>query len=429
MNASIFFRHSKAVFFFLCFSLANASAADWPQWLGPNRNSSTTEAVKPWSEPLKILWHAKVGEGHSSPVVAGGQVILHTADSDQVDDEPDVRIKTEYVTAYDASTGQVNWVGRMAKKSFTSQFGNGPRATPAVADGQVFCYGVTGTFAAFDLKSGKLKTNEVDLVEEHKAKVPFFGVSSSPLVDRENVILMVGGPEASIIAINTKTYKIAAKWLNDAASYAAPTVIGDGKNRQIIVLTADGLYGLSTSSSEPLWKHRFKDVASESSATPIQAGDFIVGSSVTLGSVGLRQIEKKGHPAVDQTWKNGALTCYFSTPVALGSHVYMVTGKMPIPLLSDPVATLHCIEATTGKILWSRPKVGTYGATLVRTGDDKMLLLEESGDLVLFQPDPSGYKELARSKVCGNTWAHLAVADSRLYVRDHKELRCFELPN
>src|SRR5262245_26908344 len=177
---------------------------------------------------------------------------------------------------------------------------------------------------------------------------------------------MVGCPEASILAINTKTYMTTAKWLKDAASYAAPTVVGEGDNRQIVVLTADGLCGLKMKSAEPLWKHRFKDLLSESSATPVQAGDLIVGSSVTLGSVGLRLTAKDGHPGVEQAWKNGALTCYFSTPVALGTHIYMVTGKLPNPLGGEagkPVATLHCIEAASGKILWSRPKVGTYGAT------------------------------------------------------------------
>ena len=77
--------------------------------------------------------------------------------------------------------------------------------------------------------------------------------------------------------------------------------------------------------------------------------------------------------------------------------------------------------------LWSRDKVGAYHASLLRTGDDKLLLLEEAGDLVLVQPDTKEYRELARSKICGNTWAHPALADGRLYIRDAKELICVEL--
>jgi hypothetical protein len=106
-------------------------------------------------------------------------------------------------------------------------------------------------------------------------------------------------------------------------------------------------------------------------------------------------------------------------------HIYLVTGTKP-PALSIQ-ATLRCIEAKTGKELWSRAKVGKYHASLLRTGDNKLLLLEENGELVLVDPDPKEYRELSRSKICGTTWAHAALADGRLYVRDEKELLCVQM--
>jgi len=125
-------------------------------------------------------------------------------------------------------------------------------------------------------------------------------------------------------------------------------------------------------------------------------------------------------------WKNDALTSYFSTPVAVGpDYTYLVTGSKP-PSLSN-VATLHCIETKTGKELWSRPKVGKYHASLLRTGDDKLLMMEEAGELVLLDPSPKEYRELARSKVSGESWAHPALANGKLYVRDAKELICLQL--
>ena len=92
------------------------------------------------------------------------------------------------------------------------------------------------------------------------------------------------------------------------------------------------------------------------------------------------------------------------------------------------MATLRCIDAATGNELWSRDKVGEYHASLLRTGDNKLLLVEEPGDLVLLDPDPKKYRELARTKICGNTWAHPALANGRFYIRDAKELICVELP-
>jgi hypothetical protein len=128
-------------------------------------------------------------------------------------------------------------------------------------------------------------------------------------------------------------------------------------------------------------------------------------------------------------WHNPTLTCYFSTPVAVGEHIYLVTGtppKKPLQIFGE--AVLRCVEAKTGKELWKGPKVGTFHASLIRTADNKLLLLEEPGDLVLVEPDAKGYKELARAKICGSTWSHAALSDGRLYVRDGKELVCVELP-
>ncbi len=165
------------------------------------------------------------------------------------------------------------------------------------------------------------------------------------------------------------------------------------------------------------------DLLSESSSTPVHAGKMVVASSVTLGSTGYRLGTRGDQPTAKQTWKNLALTCYFSTPVAVGPNLYMVTGTFIPPIQ----ATLRCVEARTGKQLWSHPKVGRYHAALIRTGNDRLLMMEDSGTLVLLEPSPQGYHELARSKICGETWAHPALTNGRLYVRDNTELLCLQL--
>jgi hypothetical protein len=124
-------------------------------------------------------------------------------------------------------------------------------------------------------------------------------------------------------------------------------------------------------------------------------------------------------------WKNPALTCYFATPVPVGKdHLYLVTGELAL----NPQSSLRCVEVKTGKELWSKPKVGKYHAALLRTADDKLLMLSDSGDLVLLDPNPKEYKELARSKVCGQAWAHPALSGGKLYLRDEKELICLQMP-
>src|SRR5262249_35231636 len=206
--------------------------------------------------------------------------------------------------------------------------------------------------------------------------------------------------------------KVVWKKLDDGASYSSPIVFGQGAQRQAVFLTQQGLVGLRPAGGEVFWQFPFKDKLSESSTTPVRVGDLLVGSSITVGSVGLRLKGEGEKPRVSEVWKKPELTCYFSTPVAVGKdYLYMVNGS-----LLAKKATLRCVEAATGKELWQRPGVGTYHASLLRTGDGKLLMLEEKGDLVLIEPSPKEYRELARAHVCGQTWAHPALANGRLYV-------------
>jgi outer membrane protein assembly factor BamB len=391
-----------------------ARAGDWPQWLGPNRDGASPEKVTPWKTPPKVLWRQAVAEGHSSPVVAGGQVFLHTRGNGN--DE-------EALAAFDTQTGKLLWRASYPRGEFTSVFGSGPRATPAVSGSHIFTVGVTGVLTCFEVETGK-QFWQVDTLKKFEAPNLQFGVSCSPLVEGDKVLLNVGGKGASVVAFNKQNGEVAWKALDDRASYSSPIAIGKGSERQLIFLTADGLVSLRPDDGKLFWRFPLKDALSESSTTPVRAGDLLIGSSVTAGSVALRVAAKDSSPDVSQVWKNPALTCYFSTPVPVGKeHVYMVNGS----IIPPPQASLRCVETATGKVLWHKPRVGKYHASLLRTGDDKLLMLDDAGNLVLLDPNPKEYRELARAKVCGETWAHPALSDGKLYIRDAKELICLEI--
>src|SRR5438309_1752835 len=117
----------------LLVSSSSAAADDWPGWLGSRRDSSTTEKVVPWKGPLKVLWKQAVGEGHSSPVVAGDRVYLHARIKDTTQ---------EVLGAYSIKDGTPVWSKAYDRGTFKSLFGNGPRATPTVSTGKVYTFGI-----------------------------------------------------------------------------------------------------------------------------------------------------------------------------------------------------------------------------------------------------------------------------------------------
>jgi outer membrane protein assembly factor BamB len=399
-----------------------ALADDWPQWLGPNRDGSTSEKVAGWKNALKVLWKEPVGEGHSSPVVVKDRVFLHTriTDKDRVNKEAE-----EELTAFDVATGKPQWRSvpvQRGKFADPFGFGAGPRATPTGVEGKVYTFGITGILSCVLADSGKVAW-EVNTLKKYGASNLFFGASCSPLVVGDVVLVNVGGKGASIVAFDRDTGAEQWKALDDPASYSSPILLRRGRDRQVVFLTGRRLVGLSALDGKLFWEHPLVDKLSESSTTPVAMGDVLFASSVTVGGVALKLDGGDKGPKVKEMWSDAKYNCYFSTPVAVGEYLYLVTGS-----LLTKKATLRCVEIATGKQRWTRENVGEYHASLLRTGDNKLVMLEEAGDLVLLEPDPKEYRELARSKICEKTWAHPAVADRRLYVRDKTHLLCVELP-
>lgn len=390
-----------------------ARADDWPQWLGQKRDGATTEVIKPWKE-LKTLWTQPVGEGHGGPVVANGKVYLHARTPGK---------NEEALSVFDAVTGKPAWSSTYPRVETKIAFGNGPRGAPCVSGDKVYTYGISGILACYDANTDKIHW-QVDAAKTYNAPSLTFGCSCSPIVVDDKVIINVGAKGASIVAFDKNTGKEAWKCMEDGATYSSPIVIGSGKSQQVIFLTAKGLVGLSPKDGAVFWKQPLLDLILESSTTPAVVGDILFGTSITFGGMGVKLEEMDGKPSAKKLWTNSNLNCYFATPVAVDKDtLYMVTGS-----LFKKTAVLHCVNPVDGKILWSKGNVGTYHASLLRLGDNKLLMVEEPGSLVLLDHNREKYTELARGKICGNTWAHPALANGRFYIRDAKNLVCVELP-
>ena len=390
-------------------------AEDWPQWLGPRRDNSSAESFTKLKDP-KPEWTIKAGEGNASPVVANGIVFIHEKVADK---------DAECVRALDAATGKPVWDKAYDRAKFETLFGNGPRATPVVECDTLFTLGITNLLIAWDAKTGKELWRR-DVLKDYDAKPLFFGASASPLFHDGKIIVMVGGPKAGLAAYDAKTGE--PSWHTEPmpASYAAPVAATVAKAEQIIALTGSHLAGFDPKTGKTLWKVPFKDNLNESSTTPVVIGETgVVCSSVSAGT--MRIDVTSGKPA--GTWKDSKITCYFSTPMKIddGKHLLIVSGKAS---LLSAQADLYCVESATGKVIWTRPKVGKYHASLTRGKDGNLLLLDDSGGAKVLAPNLKEYEELGSMKLGegkGDMWAHPAAAESFLYIRDTKSLKAYRI--
>src|SRR5260370_349471 len=202
---------------FCCGDLHSLSAADWAQFLGPERNSTSRETGLSASWPDKgprILWDKSIGEGYSGPVVAGDKLILfHRLDNKEV------------VECLDANTGNGLW-----KFGYTTEYvdkygkGNGPRATPLIAGDRVYTLGVDGVLLALDLRTGK-KAWHHDLTKGYQLAENFFGIGTWPLAERDLLIVNVGPPAAGVLAFHKETAKEEWKAKSQPPSYSSPMTL------------------------------------------------------------------------------------------------------------------------------------------------------------------------------------------------------------
>ena len=310
-------------------------------------------------------------------------------------------------------------------------FGIGPRCTP-VADGdRVYFQSAKGEFQCLGAADGKViwRKNFVDdfgaiyIGEKGKAAgASRHGANGSPVIDGENIIAQVGGLSgASLVAFNKATGDVLWKSESDQTAYAAPFIATVAGVRQVFSFTAEALIGLDVRDGKLLWRVPLKTALGRHVTTPVVWRDLVLVASHQVGLVATRLKQEGPGVTASEAWVNPAMKINFSSPVAVGDHLYGL----------GPAKNFVCLDLATGQLAWEKP-----GAT--QTSADKaeaaflvlgknILTLTDSGELVLFAADPAGYRELGRTQVCGANWCNPAYASGRLTLRDAKELLCVEL--
>jgi outer membrane protein assembly factor BamB len=389
---------------------ASALGADWPQWLGPNRNGSSPETglLTDWpKEGPKVLWKVPGGDGYSTVAVAGGKAVTMIQ-----------RDKSELVICLDAANGKTVWEAKIGP-GYQNKFGDGPRATPAIDGNRVYVQSVNGPVVCLGLDKGK-EVWRVDLLKEFKAENIDWGLSASPLIEGDLVLVIPGAKSAGVAALNKKDGKTVWKTGNDKAAYASPVAVTVDGRRQIIFFTAPGLLAVDPTDGKELWRVPWMTEYDVNISTPLVIGNqLFVASGEKVGST-LFNLKGAAKPGV--TWESkgpkGVMTTYWCTAVAHDGHLYGLSGEY------DGVINLNCVELKSGKLVWSQPRFGKGALTLA---DGHLFMTTKAGDLVLALATPKGYQEKARLRLLGDNRTAPTIADKKLFLRDRKEIFCLDI--
>ena len=447
---------------FLC-CCPPAMAADWPQFLGANRDGTSPETglLESWpATGLPIVWQRDIGTGYSVPSVRGGILVLHHRVGEK-----------EIIEAMDAANGKGFWEFKYTSE-YQDPFGynNGPRCAPVITADHCYALGAEGVVVCLELKTGKLvwwrqTQKDFDIPQA------FFGVGSSPVLDDGKLIVQVGGqPDSHIVAFDAGTGKTLwqnggartwdgalmrgwpgepfVKWdpahpaFQKTASYCTPVLATIHGRRHVLTVTRQGLISLDPATGAHNFSFWFRSPREETvnAMTPVVKDDLILISSAYYrsGSVLLRvRPDGKG---VDEVWRSLALEMHWSQPTLVAGHVFGFSGR------NEPDAIFRCVEFATGKVNWERreswpnashsklrageapPNVFGRGSTIF--ADGKLIALGEAGLLGLFKPNTEKPEEISRWQVPGLVypcWGGPILADRRLYLRSENKLICLDL--
>jgi len=402
-------------FFALTFVITAMAAEppEWGQWAGPNRNfqvasSSMAPAWPPAGPP--VLWKNPLPFGTSSITVDGNRLFTMYRDADN-----------EVVLALDTD-GKTLWKYKYPApflNGMNMNTGPGPHATGLIAGDRLYTAGVTGKFHCLDKRTGKVLWMR-GLIEEMGGSVMLRGYSNSPMLYKNNVIVMLGGKGHTIAALDSATGETRWQGGDFGNSHSSPVLIRVDGEEQIACVVEKAVAGFDPNSGRVLWSHPHENRGGDITSTLIWgAGNLLFFSGAYQG--GSRTLElhqKDGVTSVKELWFHQQMRVHHSNVIRIGDYVYGSNGDFGVHVFM-------CVNVRTGEIQWRQRDLGRANTLLV---GDRAILLDEDGVLHLASLSPAGYKEVSRFQALENlAWTPPSIAGTRLYLRDRKSIMAIEL--
>jgi outer membrane protein assembly factor BamB len=390
---------------------------NYPGFLGADRLAVVRdiELQPDWKEhPPEELWRQPVGLGWSAFAVAGDVAITQ-----------EQRGEDEAVVCYELQTGRQRWEHLDPARFSETLGGDGPRATPTIYEGRVYALGATGKLNCLDASTGERLWSR-NILEDAAAENISWGMSSSPLVVDQTVVVCAGGQDGkSLWAYKIDSGEVAWHAGSDKAAYASPMLTKLGGVPQIVMYNATAVVGHDPSSGNVLWRHVWHAEQEIKCSQPVALADFdpqlpdnqlLISSGYAIGSELIEVTrDSQGKLSVEPRWESRQLRAKFSNNIVVDGHVYGLDEGI-----------LACLDLNEGKRLWKQGRYG-YGQ-LLQVG--KLLLIQaEAGDVVLLEVSPQGPRELSRlAALSSKTWNNPALAGELLLVRNDREAVCYRLP-
>ena len=382
---------------------------DFPQFRGPHRNGTLAQPqlARDWNaQPPERLWLRTVGPGWSGFAVAGNRAITQ-----------EQRAEQEAVICYDLLSGGPLWSYAYPAHFQSALAGEGPRSTPTVAGHRVYALGATGILNCLDLETGKLQWSK-DIAADNQARLNDWGMSCSPLVMDDLVVVSAGGGNnRSLVAYRVASGEFAWGGGSEGAGYSSPFLTTLAGVPQIVMFNSGGVSAHDPSSGTNLWHYPWPSGHPHVATPVVLPGDgLLVSSGYGIGSEVLKiQKDAGGTLSASRVWKSTHLKAKFTDLIYRDGFIYG---------LDD--GTMVCLDAVTGERKW---KDGHYGHGQELLAGDLLLVTAESGEVILLDPNPQAARELTRfSALKGKTWNPPALAGQYLVVRNDKEAACYRLP-
>jgi outer membrane protein assembly factor BamB len=427
------------------------SADEWPQWLGPQRDSVWRETgiVKKFpAQGPPIRWRTPIGRGYAGPAVAANRVYItdrKLAKRERNPDNPFLRGTvpgTERILCLDIADGRILWTHEH-DCVYTVSYPSGPRTTPVIADGKVYTLGAEGHLFCLDAANGDVLWSR-ELKKDYDIQSPVWGFSASPLLDGDRLICLVGGPGSVVVAFHKDSGKEIWRALSAMEpGYCPPMIYEAGGKRQLILWHPEAINSLDPKTGEVYWTEPFKVRSGLTISTPRKSGNLLFITSFYNGPMMLELDESL--PKARLLWKGNSqserktdkLHSIMCTPFLQDGYIYGVGSY----------GQLRCLTVDTGKRVWESLKAtGSTGnvrnhtdrwanAFLIKHGD-RFFVANEKGDLIIAKLTPQGYQEISRAHLLKPTnpmagrdvvWAHPAFANRQVFMRNDEEIICVDL--